>query len=77
MAVLEAMEDLDVEIVASMTQQMATIVADLCGGFPARDDILRVPPRIRNMFFAWVQEQVMSPEAVTGGGAQAASSRKR
>jgi hypothetical protein len=77
LALLEAMEDLDVEVMVSMTQRMAGIMSDLCGGFPSREDILAVPPRIRTLFFAWLQEQVMSPEAVTDGGARAASNRKR
>ena len=50
---------------------MAGIAAGLCSGEPSKDDILRLPPRIRAMFLAWLQREVMSPEAAPGGGSSA------
>jgi hypothetical protein len=76
-AIMDAMGELDVEVMVSMNQKMAEVMADLCSGFPSREQILALPPRHRNIFYVWLQEQVMSPEAATGGGAQPASSRKR
>lgn len=72
---MEAMESLDPEIYVSVGQQMAEIVAALCSGFPAKEQILAVPPRVRNIFYGWVQKEVLDPEAETGAGPTASSSR--
>lgn len=64
----DAVENLDPEIVVEFHQDMAGIFATLCSGDPSRDDILRLPIRIRVMFYAWLQQEVMNPEAVPGGG---------
>ena len=67
-AVLDAATDLDTEIVLKLNADIASLTAALCSGDPSKDDILGLPPRIRAMFCAWVQKEVMSPEAVPGGG---------
>lgn len=67
-AMLSAMEDLDTEVTVAFNADMAALYADLCSGEPSKDDIMRLPPRIRAMFLAWVQKEVMSPEAAPGGG---------
>jgi hypothetical protein len=75
--VLAALEDLDPEIMMSVNQKMAQIYADLCQGKPSKQTIMALPPRIRNIFFAWLQGEVMDPEVVTGGGKQQASTQAR
>lgn len=67
-AVLDAATELDAEIIVKLNAEVAALVAGLCSGDPSKDDILGLPPRIRGMFCAWVQKEVMSPEAVPGGG---------
>lgn len=67
-AVLDAAADLDTEIVVRLNAEVAALVSALCSGDPSKDDILGLPPRIRGMFLAWVQKEVMSPEAAPGGG---------
>lgn len=67
-AVLDAATELDAEIIVRLNAEVAALVAGLCSGDPSKDDILGLPPRIRGMFCAWVQKEVMSPEAVPGGG---------
>ena len=42
--------------------------ADLCSGQPSKEQILTVPMRRRQMFYQWLQAEVMSPEAATPGG---------
>lgn len=76
-AVMEAMGNLDIDTFISASQKLAGITADLCGGFPSRENILALPPRIRNIFYAWVQEQVMAPEAVTDGGKRPVNGQRR
>lgn len=63
-----AVDDLDPEVVIHFHQNMAGLFSQLCSGDPSKDDILAVPIRIRVMFYAWLQREVMSPEAAPGGG---------
>jgi len=65
---LDALDQLDPESVTRLTERMAGINAALCGGFPSKEQILALPPRQRAMFYAWLQQEVMSPEAAPGGG---------
>jgi hypothetical protein len=74
---IAALNDLDPQIVKTVNGEAAEIFAALCSGEPSAETILQVPPRIRNMFYGWLQQEVMSPEAAPGGGAQQASSRQR
>lgn len=67
-AVLDATTELDTEIVLKLNAEVAALVAGLCSNDPSKDDILGLPPRIRGMFCAWVQKEVMSPEAAPGAG---------
>jgi hypothetical protein len=75
--VLAALEDLDPEIMMSVNQKMAEIYSDLCSGKPSKTTIMALPPRIRNIFFAWLQGEVMDPEVVTGGGKKQESTQPR
>jgi hypothetical protein len=65
---MAALDDLDLDGVAELTAKMAGIVAGLCSGSPSADTILALPPRRRTMFYGWLQQEVMSPEAAPGGG---------
>lgn len=65
---LAAINDLDPQIVKVANGEIAGVFAALCSNKPSKTVILQVPPRIRNMFFVWLQQEVMSPEAVPGGG---------
>jgi hypothetical protein len=71
-ALLDAMDNLSPEIVVTTMQKMATVYAALCSGFPTVEQILALPMRRRNLFFGWVQQEVMSPEAGPGAGNVAA-----
>lgn len=63
-----AVDDLDPEVVVRFHDDMAALFAALCSGEPGKDDILAVPIRIRVVFYAWLQREVMSPEVEPGAG---------
>ena len=63
-----ALDDLDPESVQVLTEKMAGIYAQLCSGDPSREQILALPPRRRTMFYGWLQQEVMSPEAAPAAG---------
>lgn len=65
---LQSIDDLDPEVVVDFHANMAGLFSKLCSGEPTKEDILAVPIRIRVMFYAWLQREVMSPEAAPGGG---------
>lgn len=72
-SIMAAMDDLDTEVTIKITGQMCVLYAKLCSGTPSEQQIKDLPPRIRQIFFNWLQQEVMAPEAVTGGGQQAAT----
>jgi hypothetical protein len=63
-----AMDDLDPEVTVQLHEELAGIYAALCSGDPSRELLLKLPPRIRTVFYGWLQQEVMSPEVVSGGG---------
>jgi len=63
-----AVDDLDPETVTQFHAGLAAVVADLCSGTPSKDDLLGLPIRIRSVFYTWLQQEVMAPEAAPGGG---------
>lgn len=67
-AVLAAVDDLDVAVVNDFHQQLAMTFSALCSGTPTPEMLLGLPMRIRNIFYGWLRQEVMSPEAVPGGG---------
>ena len=67
-SVMEALDDLDPEDMVSLLGKMAGLYADLCSGDPSKAQILALPMRVRQQFFAWLQTEVMSPEAGPGAG---------
>lgn len=72
---LAAIDSLDTDIVVQVHAKMARVYADLCSGSPTTEQILALPLRKRVMFYAWLQEQVMAPEAVPGGGSTPGQTR--
>lgn len=58
----------DTEVVLGMHQRLAQVYADLCSGDPSQEQILKLPMRIRTIFYAWLQREVMTPEAVPAAG---------
>jgi hypothetical protein len=65
---VDAIEELDPAVVGEFHQSLAGIFAALCSNEPASEQILGVPMRIRVLFYAWLRQEVMSPEAAPGGG---------
>lgn len=49
-------------------QGIAQAYANLCSGQPSVQQITALPLRVRVKFFVWMQEEVVSPEAGSGGG---------
>jgi hypothetical protein len=66
--VAKALDDLDPEDFVKIADEMAALHADLCSGTPSKAQILAVPLRRRNLFYQWLQGEVMSPEAASPGG---------
>jgi hypothetical protein len=67
-AVLDAMNHLNPGDFVRLTSKMSGIYAKLCSNHPTEKQIQGLPMRVRRLFFNWIQEQVMNPEAVTGDG---------
>jgi hypothetical protein len=58
----------DVGAAVELHRRMAEIHSALCSGSPSEAELLRLPMRIRTPFYGWLQQEVMNPEAVAGGG---------
>jgi hypothetical protein len=69
-AVLKAIDDLDPGAQIEALTKMAEVYAELCSGTPSAREIADLPMRVRTIFFTWLRDEVMSPEAATGGGPQ-------
>jgi hypothetical protein len=65
---VDAIEELDPSVVGEFHQELAGIFAGLCSDTPSREAILRLPMRVRVVFYGWLREQVMNPEAAPGAG---------
>ena len=65
---MAALDDLDPDTIDELTGQMAGLYAALCSAEPSREQILALPPRRRGMFYGWLQQEVMSPEAAPAAG---------
>lgn len=66
--VAEAVEALPTQSLLSVMADMSEAYSKLCGGHPTKTQILKLPLRARVAFFAWLQNEVVNPEAVSGGG---------
>lgn len=67
-AMLKAVEDLEPARFVEVMDDLAGMHARLCSGKPSKAQILAVPVRRRFALFAYLQGEVMSPEAAPGGG---------
>ena len=77
---MTALDQLEPDKFVEVQETMASLHAALCGeetdaegnvttpGRPSRAQILAVPMRRRNLFYQWLQGEVMSPEAATSAG---------
>lgn len=74
---LAALDMLNPEQVVAVLAKMADAYESLCSGTPTAADMLSLPMRVRQLFFVWLQQEVMSPEAGPGAGIAAANNRKR
>lgn len=67
-AVARALEELDPEDFARTAGKMAAIYSALCSGTPSAEQILALPRRPRLVFYNWLQNEVLNPEAATPAG---------
>jgi len=65
---LDALSSVTGEAYVTFMADLAEIFAELCSGKPTKANLLALPMRVRVKFYAWVQEEVVSPEAGTGAG---------
>jgi hypothetical protein len=67
-SMLGALDDLDPDVQINAMNKLSGVYAELCSNTPTGEQISQLPMRIRTIFFNWLQQEVMAPEAVTGGG---------
>lgn len=67
-AMVEALDALSPTETVAMMKKMNAIFSDLCSGHPTAAQIGKLPLRRRSAFFAWLQSEVIRPEAGTGAG---------
>ncbi|MGH3300569.1 MAG: hypothetical protein ACRDOK_02605 [Streptosporangiaceae bacterium] len=67
-AVMSAVDKFEPEKVKTMMADMATAYAALCSNKPTAKQLLAAPLRVRGLFYAWLQNEVVNPEAGPGAG---------
>lgn len=72
-AMMKALENVDPAEFVSVLDEVSKAAASLCGGKPSLAQIRKLPLRVRRHFFAYLQEEIVNPEAAPGGGSAAAS----
>ena len=65
---LDALSSVTGDAYVEFMASLAEIFAALCSDKPTKANLLALPMRVRIKFYAWVQEEVVSPEAGTGAG---------
>ena len=68
---LDALSQLTGDVFVKFMADTAELFSGLCSGKPSQDQLLALPMRVRVKFYAWVQTEVVNPEAGTGGGTAA------
>jgi len=63
---ITALDDTDTAV--ELHKRNAEIHSALCSGSPSAEEILGLPMRVRTRFYSWLEQEVMNPEAVAGGG---------
>jgi hypothetical protein len=71
---LDALASLTGDVFVKFMADTAGLFAELCSSSPSKEQLLLLPLRVRVKFFAWVQGQVVNPEAETGDGMAAVRS---
>jgi hypothetical protein len=65
---LEALSSITGDKFVAFMADTAQIFAELCSQQPTKEQLLLLPMRMRVKFFAWVQAEVVNPEAGAGAG---------
>lgn len=73
LAVLAALDDLDGDAYVEMMAEIAMAFSRLCQGRPSTEQLLALPLRARQLFFAWLTKEVVRPEAESADGAKVVS----
>jgi hypothetical protein len=66
---LEALSQVTGKQFVKLMADVAGLFAKLCTSQPSKSQLLALPMRYRVHFYAWVQDEVVNPEAGTGAGA--------
>lgn len=75
--VMNALDNLDTDDVVKIMGEMTALYSELCSGKPSAEELSALPMRVRSKFFAWLQNEVISPEAGTAAGAQVVPMKQR
>jgi len=62
------LDSYDPEKLLGVFRGMAEAFSALCSGKPSAEEIMDLPLRVRVKFFAWLQQEVVSPEVGPGAG---------
>jgi hypothetical protein len=65
-ALLELMGSFDEEKVLKASEIMIDIFAELCAGSPTKPQLVALPFRVRNAFFAWLMGELNPPGSSAG-----------
>ena len=68
MGFLNQLDSYDPDKFLEVFQTMSDAYSELCSGTPSAEEISALPMRVRALFFAWIQGEVVSPEAGPGAG---------
>lgn len=66
--IMDAVAGLKPDEMVKVFADMAAAYAKLCDGKPSKAQLLKLPLRVRVLFFGWLQREVMSPEAAPPAG---------
>lgn len=66
--VIDALNALTPEQTLTQLRHMSELYAAVCSNHPTAGQIGQLPLRVRVAFFAWIQREVISPEAGPGAG---------
>lgn len=65
---LELLDKMSEVKAGAVSSDAAALYSRLCSGHPTKTEIMKLPRRIRNIFFEWVSNEVVNPEAGTAAG---------
>ena len=65
---LAALNSITGDAFVTFMADTAALFSELCGGHPATETLLQMPMRVRVEFYAWIQGEVVNPEAGPGAG---------